>query len=62
MDPATILIVVQGIMGMVRRHAAEHDGDILTDAQVHAALLAELADGQSTIGEWFRDKGLPIPE
>lgn len=60
-NPEVIAALVDGLMEIVRRHFAQ-TGEILTDAQAHAMLQAELQDGQSTIALWFASKGLPLPE
>ena len=62
MNPELVLLLVRGTMAIIRRHATEHDGEILSDEQVHEALLEELSDGQSTIARWFAEQGLPLPD
>lgn len=57
----TIGALVEGLMIIVRRHFAQ-TGEILTDDQAKAMLLAELQAGQSAIALWFAEKGLPLPE
>ncbi len=60
-------LIIQGILEAAAeiraRHAAANpDAPPLTDAEVHAKLLADLSNAQSNIAGFFLENGLPLPE
>lgn len=63
MDPNAVLAIVSGVLQIVARHQAENPGaPPLTDVEVHARLLRDLEDGQSTIAQEFAAKGWTLPK
>lgn len=61
MNEEAILLIVTATSDIIRRHF-DATGEILSDASVHAQLMAELRSGQGQIAAWFEEKGLPLPE